>query len=208
VKTYGSLELTIASPAQSFVEPLELDEVSKYLKQTQDSDEVEMIEGFIAAARETAELLQGRDLIEKQYDLYLDLFVGECDGSIELRKPLQSVDLVQYRNSDGDLTTLIEDTDYIVDTARGLIAPAYGTDWPWFTAHPSSAVLIRFTSGYASTHPFWSNAGRRIKVGMLMLISMWYEQRIPFIPSNRGELKEIPFAVTNLLSWGAVPRVR
>lgn len=216
MKTYGSLELTVSSPAQEFTEPLELQEVLNYLKQSQDSEEVEMIEEFIAGARETAELLQGRDLIVKQYDLYLDYFAtsGACthdfaaDGAIELRSPLQSVELVQYRNSDGEYTTLAEDTDYVVDTARGLIVPAYGTCWPFFTAHPSSAVLIRFTSGYPSTHPFWQNAGKRIRIGMRMLITLWYEQRIPFIPSNRGELLEVPYAVTSLLGWGAAPRVR
>lgn len=200
MRKYGALELTDASPAQTFTEPITKAEVRTWLNITEsspaDSEQDALLDGLISAAREKAELLQGRDLIPKQYDLYLDYLCGD----IELRTPLVSVDLVRYTDSDGNTITLSEGTDYVVDTARGLIHPPYGETWPSFTPAPSSAVLIRFTSGYSADHPFWLNAGQRILMGMRLLITIWHENRLP----ADGEL---PPAVTVLLSSGAVPRV-
>jgi uncharacterized phiE125 gp8 family phage protein len=206
---YGSLNLTATSPIQSFTEPISRAEAKAYLnlpeRSPTDAEEDALIDSFISAAREIAETLQGRDLVRKQWDLSLDYF--HC-YEIECRAPLASVDLVKYRDSDGNYTTLTEGTDYIVDTAKqpGWVLPAYGEQWPSFTAWPSSAVLVRYTSGYASTDAFWSGPGDRIKTGMKMLISMWYNGRIPFVQSL--DVKEYPFAVTTLMSYGARPNVR
>lgn len=206
MRDYGAISLTVTSPPQSFTEPMTLEAAKKFLelplRSPVDSAEDAMIEGFIVAAREVAEGCQNRDLVEKQYDLALDYFPGE----IELNSPLSSVDLVQYRDSDGNYTTVGAGTGYLVDTARSLLLPAYGESWPSFTAWPSSAVLVRFTSGLAATSPFWSNEGHRILIGMKMLISHWFTGRLPFEPG--AEIQEYPFTVTALLSFGAVPRVR
>ena len=206
MRSYGTIELTVASPPQSFCEPLSLAEVKKHLELPErspaDAAEDAMLEGFVIAARDVAELFQNRDLTEKQYDLHLDYFPCE----IELRTPLRSVDLLRYRDSAGDYTTLTEGTDYIVDTARGLVMPLYGGSWPSFTAWPSSAVLCRFTSGLAEDHPFWSGPGQRILVGMKELISHWFNGRLPFEPTTA--IAEYPLTLRCLLGFGAVPRVR
>lgn len=206
MKFYGHLELTVSSPAQSFCEPLSLDEVRAFLRLPESSpadlEEQAMLESFVIAAREMAEYHQGRDLTEKQYDLRLDYF--PCQ--IELGDQVRSVDLVQYMDSDHNTTTMVEGTDYIVDDVRGLIMPPYGEAWPSVTLWPSSAILVRFTRGYPETHPFWSNAGQRVLQGMKMLIAGWNEGRYPFNPG--GMPGEYPYAVTALLSAGAVQRVR
>jgi hypothetical protein len=227
MRTYGTLELTEASPAQIFVEPITLAQAKTFLRvedsSPADPDQDELINGFIAAAREMAEILQSRDLIEKQYDLNLDLMLGRnamddpgflmrstaiYDFSdayeIELRRPLKSVDLFRYRDKDGNYTNLIDGTDYIADLAKGIVAPPYGKSWPSFDPWPTSSILIRFTAGYPSAHPFWSNAGQRLIVGMKMLIEQWYDERLPFIAGN---VSELPFAVSALLGYGAKNRV-
>jgi len=208
MRCYGNLALTVTSPVQSFIEVLTLGEAKAFLnlpdRSPSDAAEDAMIDSFIAGAREQAEILQGgRDLVQKQYDLSLDYFPLE----IELRRPLVSVDLIQYTNSDGATTVLVANTDYIVDLARGLVMPPYGESWPSFTAWPSSAVLVRFTSGLSLTDAFWADAGARVKIGMLHLISHWYTGRLPF---EMGVLaaQEYPFTVTHLLTSGAVPRFR
>src|SRR5918992_362236 len=98
---YGTLNLTETSPAQPFDEPLTLEEVKAFLqipeRSPADAMEDLMIESFISAARDIAEFHQGRDLVEKQYDLSLPGF--PC-REIELRDGLSSVDLIQYRDSD------------------------------------------------------------------------------------------------------------
>jgi uncharacterized phiE125 gp8 family phage protein len=209
MRCYGTLSLTVTSPVQSFTEPLSLSEVKKFLELPERSptDEAEdaMLEGFIAGAREYAELFQNRDLVEKQYDLALDYFPCE----IELRTPLVSVDLVQYTDSDEAEHALTEGDDYIVDLRRGLVMPAYGESWPSFTAWPSSAVLVQFTAGLSSTDVFWNDAGSRVKIGMKHLISAWFNGRLPFEPvPGSTDAVELPFTVTACLSAGAVPRVR
>ncbi len=205
---YRSLNLTDASPGQSFVEPLSLSEVKSFLNIEEsspaDSTDDVMLEAMIPAARELAEIFQGYDLVRKQWDLNLDYF---RPYRVELRAPLVSVDLVQYRDSNGAYTSLTENTDYIVDVAKrpGQVMPAYNKSWPSFTPWPSSAVLFRFTSGRLITDPFWSDAGSRIKVGMRYLISGWYENRLP---ATFGKLEEVPYTISALLGYGALRSVR
>jgi uncharacterized phiE125 gp8 family phage protein len=207
---YGSLALTASSPAQSFTEVLTLAEVRSYLKlptmrEPSDQAEDDLLSAFIVAAREEAEIHQNRDLVVKQYDLTRDYWPPY---HVELRAPLVSVDLVKYRDSDGNYTTMAEGTDYIVDAAKqpGVITPPYGQTWPAYTPWPSGSLLVRFTSGMTATDPFWSDAGARVKVGMKLLISAWFNGRMPFV-QGRG-LQELDYAVTHCLSTGAVPRVR
>lgn len=205
---YGTLNLTNSSPAQSFIETLSIAEIKSYLRipdrSPVDTEEDLLIGSFIIAAREQAEIMQGRDLIQKQFDLSLDYWPG---WQIELRAPLVSVDLLRYRDSDGNYTTLTEDTDYIVDSAKhpGIVRPAFNTTWPTYTAWPSSSLLVRFTSGLSSSDPFWSNAGQRVLNGMRLLISWWYNNRIPF--ENATVLSEYPFQVTQCMSYGSLIHV-
>jgi uncharacterized phiE125 gp8 family phage protein len=206
MRHYGALLLS-SSPQQTFAELLTLTETKAFLnlpeRSPTDDAEDAMIEGFIIAAREQAEVMQNRDLVPKQYVLSLDYFPAE----IELRTPLVSVDLLRYRDSDGAWTNLTENTDYIVDLARGLVMPPYNVSWPSFTAWPTSAVEIQFTSGYTYDDIFWSDAGQRILVGMKHLIAHWFTGRLPF---EMGVLaaSEYPFTVSALLMTGAVPRAR
>ncbi len=223
MKNYGVIALTVASPAQSFSEPMTLTQAAKFLnlpdRTPLDYDEDALIGAMITSAREIAEIEYGRDLIQKQYDLYLDGFhndgcfytpwgdsYGLDGGCIELPQPLTSVDLVRYRDSDGNYTTLVEDTDYIVDLARALVMPTYSNSWPSFTPWPSSAVLLRFTCGYTATHPFWSNDGQRLLMGMRSLISAWFTGRLPF--EATPVISEYPFGVTSLFRYGARRLVR
>jgi uncharacterized phiE125 gp8 family phage protein len=207
IRDYGTLELTQSSPEQEPAEPMVLAELRHYLKldtpSPADAEEDALLESYITAAREVAEIMQNRDLVEKQWDLRLDSFPAE---EAELRGPLTAVDLVQYKDSDGSEFALAESTDYIVDLPRALVMPAYGQTWPSFTAWPSSAVLIRFRSGYSSGHQFWKGRGRMVKAGMKMLIAMWYEERLPF--KEAIEVKELPYAVTALLGFGAANNIR
>jgi uncharacterized phiE125 gp8 family phage protein len=207
---YGSLNLTETSPAQSPTEPISLSEAKEHLtlpdRSPTNADEDTLIESFITGAREIAEILQGRDLVRKQWDLSMDYFW--CH-QIECRAPLVSVDLVRYRDSGGAYTTLTENTDYIVDTAKqpGWVLPVYNVQWPSFTPWPSSAVLVRFTSGIAANDAFWNDAGARIIIGMKLLVSLWYNKRLPFSDSTTG-VSESPYAVTSLLGFGARKNVR
>ena len=224
MRSYGTLVLTTASPPQSFSEPLALDQVQQALNLPSAQDD-DLLLSMITAARILAEAAQNRALVLKQYDLTLDHFWNCSPGheqhrehwqgvynspfatEIELKAPLVSVELVRYRDSDGNYTSLVEGVDYVADLSRALIIPPIGQTWPSFTPWPSSAVLIRFTSGMKGDDVFWSDAGQVVLGGMKYLISQWYTNRIPFEPS-RGKIEEYPYSVTSLLSFGAIPRAR
>lgn len=196
-----SLTLTETSPVQTFTELLTQTEVEEHLSlptlDPVDANRDSLLEDYIMAAREQAEILQNRDLVQKQWDLHLDAFPAH---EIPLRPDLDTVDLVRYTDSGGDTTDLVEDTDYIVDTHKqpGLIMPAYGTVWPTFTPWPSSAVLVRFTDGLSS-----SQVPAIVKGGMLRLISAWYYGRLPF-EMGASAAQEYPYAVTWALRYKAV----
>lgn len=195
MKTYGMLELTEASPPQSFVEPLDARQVRTWLALSEtdpDEDQQDMIESLISAARSVAELYQHRDLAVKQWDLRLDEFP---EGDVQLSEPLQSLDVFQYTDSTGTVTALAEGTDYSVDLSRSLVTPISGGSWPSASLQPSGGILIRFSSGYPPNHPFWANDGARLIQGMRMLIAGWHEGRLPYTDSTNSEY---PFAVTSL----------
>jgi uncharacterized phiE125 gp8 family phage protein len=209
LESYGSLTLTDSSPVQSFVEPFTLDEVKSFLKlparSPTDPDEDDLITGLISAARVQAEYMQGRDLVQKQWDLSLDFWL---DYFIKLRAPLVSVDLFTTTDNTGLVTTLARNVDYIVDTKKspGVVTPPYNSMWPVFTPWPSSAILIRYTSGFANGSVFWQADGRTIKVGMKRLINDWFTGRLPF-ERNFDPTRELPFGVTTMLSQGTLKHV-
>lgn len=209
--SFGSLNLTVQSPTQIFVEPLTVEEVFNYLRiSPADEGEHEYNEllSLISAAREQAEILQNKDLVRKQWDLNYDYWMSY---RVQMRDPLISVDLVQYTDSTGNEVALVEgpNADYIVDTSKhpGSISPPYNGTWPTFTPWPTSALLFRFTSGYSCDDPFWRDAGARIKNGMKLLISAWHNNKIPF-EVGAGAAGEYPYAVTSCLSYGANVRAR
>lgn len=206
---YGTLALSVTSPPQSWVEPLTVLQVANKLKLDLPltDEDTEEITSLISAAREQAEILQGRDLVVKQYDLSLDSWPGY---RVELRAPLVSVDLVQYTDSSDVLHTMTEGTNYIVDKQKqpgSIRAPYAGVTWPVFVPRPSSAILIRFTSGMTLDDPFWRDAGARIRIGMQRLIGDWFTNVLPF---ERGmdASQELPYSVTSNFSYGALPRVK
>lgn len=210
IDSYGTLNLTQTSPTQNFVEPISVDEICTYLRIASPNDEGLQNElmAFISGARFQAEILQNRDLVIKQWDLTYDYWMSY---RVALRAPTRSVDLVQYKDSNGDITTMIQgaNADYIIDLSKqpGSISPPYNGVWPTYTPYPSSSLLIRFTSGYPCTDPFWSNDGAMIKTGMKLLISSWFNNRMPF-ELGSGSAQEYPYALTSCLSHGAILRAR
>jgi uncharacterized phiE125 gp8 family phage protein len=209
IDSYGSLNLTQTSPEQSFVEPVTLAEMLSYLRipPIEDDDgEANDISGMITAAREQGEILQGRDLVRKQWDLTHDYWPGY---RIPLRAPLVSVNKVQLTDSDNVAHQLANGTDYLVDLTKqpGTISPPYNGTWPTYTPMPSSALLIQFTSGFSTTDAFWRDAGARIKIGMKLLVSAWYNNRIPFEIGSQ-QAPEYPYTVTSCLSYGSILRAR
>jgi uncharacterized phiE125 gp8 family phage protein len=191
---YGVLKLTVTSPVQTFAEPVTVSEMRAYLRlpvtSSVTTDEDALIESMIAAARQFAEIHQGRDLVTKQYDLTLD----EWRTPIVLRDHLSSVDSITWKDADGTVATLAAGTDYIADTVRGIVTLPDGASWPGDSLYPTSAITVRFTV----TPPTPED---RILNGIRYLVANWFEGRLPFNPITSGVM-ELPFAVTAAFSAG------
>jgi uncharacterized phiE125 gp8 family phage protein len=192
MRNYGTLKLTVTSPVQTFTEPITATEMAAFLRLpgTLSVADEALLESQIQAAREVAEMMQGRDLVAKQCDLWLDCFGG---GEIELRDPLASVDLITYKGSDGTTTPLIADTDYIVDTVRSLVMPVENGSWPSASLWPSSAVLIRHTTAPPTIDATVLN-------GIRYLVAGWFEGRLPF--GGYESVQEMPLSVREVFVIG------
>jgi uncharacterized phiE125 gp8 family phage protein len=188
------LKLTVTSPVQTFTEPLSVAEVKEFLEiPDADTTRDSMLSAMIEAAREVAELEQGRDLVAKQWDLTIDHLPDE----IYLRENATSVDLFTYRDSSGTVTTMVENTDFLFDTSEFEIVPPYGQIFPTFTPWPAAAVLVRYTV----TPPA---IDKQVLLGMRFLISQWYTNRIP-AELGASAVQQYPYALA-LLRHGRVER--
>lgn len=137
--------------------------------------EDDLLNGIIYAAREHIEDVTRRALLTQTWDYYLDEFPVEEYFKLPFGN-LQSVTHVKYRDSDGDLTTLTVDTDYLVETNGemcGRIVLPYGESWPSFTAYPSNPIVTRFICGWtaAALIPY------KISVAMKMICADLYANR-------------------------------
>lgn len=189
---YGIYKLTVTSPVQTFTEPITVAEMAAFLRlpSTYGVTDEALLTSQIQAAREVAEAHQGRDLVAKQCDLWLDVFPGDV---IELRDPLASVDLFTYKDSDGTTTTLVENTDYIVDTVRSCVTPVVDGSWPSATLWPSSAILIRHTTAPPTIDACVLN-------GIRYLVAGWFEGRLPWVANVT--VQEMPMSVREVFSIG------
>jgi hypothetical protein len=224
--------------ADSGDEPIAISDVTAALRYTV-GDQDAYIGGLITAARILGEICNGRQLNLKQWDLALDRWPGvpgwnpnampdpyfgfwpsdayrlmnglpwDLHG-IRLLAPLVSVDSVTYTDSTGTVTTMVEGTDYLVDTWKepGLICPVSGGQWPAQSLWPTSAIHVQFTAGYvpdaaayAAANPTLAPAPqvrKNICHGMMMLVSQWFADRVPYDAIRF--VSEPPFAVAALFS--------
>ena len=106
----------------------------------------------IATGRGTVETITRRQLLTATWDYYLNSFPSGSSVDLPFGN-LQSVTHVKYTDSDGTQTTMVVDTEYIVETNGqnlGRIVLPYGETWPSFTAYTSNPIVIRFVCGWTS----------------------------------------------------------
>jgi len=189
---YGIYKLTVTSPVQTFTEPITVAEMAAFLRlpDTHPANDDLLLASQIQAAREVAEAHQGRDLVAKQYDLWLDAFPVDV---IDVRDPLASVDVFSYKDSDGVTTALVENTDYIVDTVRSCVMPVVDGSWPSATLWPSSAILIRHTTAPPTIDACVLN-------GIRYLVAGWFEGRLPYVAGE--SVAEMPMSVRDVFAIG------
>jgi len=175
-------------------EPVTLVEAKLHLR-VDCSDDDAYITTLIKAATKHAERFQRRSYITQTLELRLDRFPRYL---IELqRPPVSAVVTVKYIDSAGTLQTLsssLYTTDFNSYMPR--LVPAFNQIWPT-TRHVIDAVTIEYTAGYGAA----ATVPETIKQAILLLVSIWCEERNPITANS---VMEIPFTVTALLNMEKV----
>jgi uncharacterized phiE125 gp8 family phage protein len=159
-------------------EPIGISDAMNYCRIDTDADVI-TIQTMITAARQEAEKITRRQLITATWELRLDRF----PETIYLpMAPLQSVASLKYLDSAGDEQTLVENTDFIVDTYSepARITPAYGMTWP--PIYPIfNAVRVQYIAGYGDDD---TDVPQSIRNWMMVFFGSLYEHRETDIVSN------------------------
>jgi uncharacterized phiE125 gp8 family phage protein len=171
-----SLQL-VTAPTQ---EPITLVEAKAHLR-VDFADDDALITSLIAAARQAAETLTGRQLMTARWKQVFDCFPG---APILLAKaPLQSIVSIEYLDMGAVLQTLAAPT-YTVDAAcePARVTPVFGQIWP-VSLPQIGAVSVTFDAGYGgpSLVPDGIKAWIKIRVGSL------YAHREEVAVTGRGQ---------------------
>ena len=170
-----SLQL-VTPPA---VEPVTLAEAKAHLR-VDFSDDDALITTLIAAARQQAETITGRQFCTATWKLNLDAFPGygyAALGGILLPKaPVASITSIQYLDMGGSLQTL-SNTLYAADLANepARVTPVFGQIWP-VTLPQINAVQITFVAGYG------------VAAAVPEGIKAWIKIRVASMFANREEI--------------------
>ena len=149
------------------------------------------ISNLIKVTREYAEwtLLQ-RAIITQTLQYTTDKF----NDIIRLPMPtLQSITSFTYEDYQGKTTTLINGTDFLVDTndEPAIIIPAYGKQWPTVTLWPVSPITITYVAGYGDAT---TNVPEEIRHWMRLMVAHYYENREAILPMGHNVMR-IPYGI-------------
>lgn len=175
------------------VEPVLKDDLPKDQIRVSGTDEDDLIDSYIKAARRVAENHQNRALITQTWELYLDAF--ESDEILIEKSPVSGITSVKYFDTDNAEQTIDAD-DYELDSVSepARLRPTSGNSWP-STYDKYNAVVIRFTAGYGTAG---SDVPEETIDALLMMIAHFYENR-----GDEGH-RALPRTVTDLLDMNRV----
>ena len=189
----------VTPPAE---EPVSLAEARLHLR-VDFPDEDALITSLVAAARQAAETITGRQLVTARWKLVLDSFPGPSlmgvpaglpfslpVHAILLPKcPVQAVIAIEYLDMGGAVQTM-PPAEYTVDAAcePARVTPVFGRIWP--IALPQiGAVTVTFDAGYgtAASVPEGIKSWIKLRVGSL------YAHREEVAAVARGRIEPLPF---------------
>lgn len=174
----------------------------------QTTDENDLIDGLITAARQMCETYTKRALVQQQWQWKFMEFPYCYPQRLQLPMPpllpgtitgSTSV-AISYIASDGTPTTITSSNYTISAPTRmpGTIEPAYGYTWPTPRVYVQDAVTVSFWAGYGAA----SAVPDALKVGMKLVIEHLFTERSWV---NIGNIvNELPAvkALWNTERWG------
>lgn len=177
-------------------EPLTVEEIRQHLRVDEDQDTAEYLGSLLRAAREWVENRTWLGLVEQSWTLYAS---GFDERGFELSpNPLRTVDLVQYYDPEGVLTTLPA-TDYRVDfvSEPARILPKNG--WPETEPDNPAAVRVTYTTGTTA-----AQTPEQLRHAIRILCGHWYEHREEVVVGTI--VSQVPLAAQSLCDTVAMRR--
>lgn len=125
------------------------------------------ITSLIKSARERVETETGRKMCTQQWDHFLPCFPSGCRPIEVPFPPIQTIDSIQYYDTNGTLQTLSSAT-YIVDKTDAYCYITLATDASWPTTQDrAQAVKINFTTGYGAASAVPEGLKSAIRLALL-----------------------------------------
>lgn len=177
---------------QPDTEPVTLTEARAHLRMGDDTGSDVLIAALIVNAREYAENVIGRALINQTVTAVCDTF--PLARSIELPVgPLIDITSVSYTDINGDTAVF---ADYTADTfgRTPRIVLNNSVNWPSVSLAPVNPIAIVYRAGFGSTG---ADVPGTIKQAILLLVGHWFENRETAIIG--AETFSVPFATEALL---------
>ncbi len=153
------------------VEPLDLADVKTYLRIDHSSDDG-LLGSTIAAVREVCETTTGLSLINRSYNLFLD--VWNSDVLPLPKSPVAEVSAINVYASD-DTASTYDASNYYLDNKeinarivvkRGSVTPLAGRE--------VNGIEVKYTAGFGATA---NDIPDLLKQGMMQLVAHLYEHR-------------------------------
>lgn len=182
-------ETLLNRTADPVTEPVDLSEAKAQLRVDHD-DEDTYISALVSTATAAVEEMTGRALITQTWSLSQN---GAVDRVYLPKTPVQSIDEITYFDrSETEQTADVADFHLFSDIYRAWVEPKDDKDWPDVFDRPDS-LTISFIAGYGDDAV---DLPVEIVHAIKMLLSHWYEQRVPV--SDRL-MREVPFSVSSLI---------
>lgn len=180
------------------IEVLSLEQAKLHLKIDSDlTADDSLIAALLTAARRKCETETWRTFLTSTWDYAIDEFpwganswLGGRGNQIRIpNPPLVSVTSVTYLDSIGSSQVYPAPSYQAVPGTPGIIAPAYGTTWPYYGRYQPNAVVVRYVAGYGLAGAVPETVKAAVK---LLLTHLYY---------NRGDADSaLPGAVAALLA--------
>jgi uncharacterized phiE125 gp8 family phage protein len=177
------MALILSTPASTF--PVSVEAAKEQCSATGTSDFDFILQGYISAACDAAELYLGKALTQQEWKLVLD----DWSNVIELPLgPITNSTVVSYLDENGD-EQILAPSAYEIDAygSPPRLQPVNGQAWPKLKGGLNS-VSITFTTEPAATP-------NSVKQAILMMVAFWFSNR----EAIGSAMTEIPMAWRHLL---------
>lgn len=171
--------------------PVSLPDLKQHLRLDHDEDDG-LLAGYLSAAVNHVEMITNRHLLDTVVETTLPCFPNH---PIELRGRVSAITWIKYRDAAGTQQT-VDPASYRLNAAAepGRVYLTVNAFCPP-TQCAEDAVTVRYTSGYG---PAASDVPEAVRHALLLLASLWYEQRVPV--SIGASVSAIPFGIECLLT--------